>query len=85
MAEIGDNSGVSSAKLAAYIERIEADEAQIADLNANKSETYKEARSEGFDVKTIRRLVAIRKQDPSKRREAEELLELYAQAVGVSL
>jgi uncharacterized protein (UPF0335 family) len=85
MSGIGDNSGVHADKLLAYVQRIEADEASIAELNANKSETYKELRGEGFDAKTVRRLVGIRKQDPAKRQEAEELLELYAKALGVAL
>ena len=42
-----------------------------------------EAKSNGFDVKTIKQIMKIRKMDDNKRQEQEELLELYLGALGM--
>ncbi len=46
-------------------------------------DVYAEAKGNGFDVKIIRKIVSIRKQDRDKRREEEEILELYLAALGM--
>ena len=46
-------------------------------------EVYAEAKGVGFDVKIIRKVVSLRKQDTDKRREEDELLDLYKAAVGM--
>lgn len=55
MSAQGHNSG--GQQLRAFIERIERVEEEIKSLNADKSEIYKEARGNGFDVKTMRKVV----------------------------
>jgi len=67
--------------LRSYVERIERLEGEIAELNADKSDVYKEAKGNGFDVKIIRKCVAIRKQDPAALTEEEALVELYMAAI----
>ncbi len=72
---------VAVAKLRAYIERVERIESDIADLNADKSDVYKELRGDGFDVKTVRKIVAKRKLDTTVRDEQDALFELYWNAL----
>ena len=61
------------------IERLEQDKAGIAD---DIKDTYAEAKGLGYDVKILRKVVALRKRKPNERREEEELLEVYLQALG---
>ncbi len=61
------------------IERLEEDKKGIAD---DIKEVYGEAKGEGFDVKVLRKVIALRKKDPEERAEEEELLELYMSAIG---
>jgi uncharacterized protein (UPF0335 family) len=63
------------------IERLEEDKKQVAE---DIKDVYAEAKGTGYDVKIIRKIVAIRKQDKDKRREEEEILELYLTALGMA-
>lgn len=84
MSDIGHNiGGVNSGQLRALVERVESIEVQIRDLNADKSDIYKEAKGVGFDAKAIRKIVAMRRMDRDKRREEEEILDLYLNALGM--
>ena len=58
-------------KLRAIVERIEHDEDEIRELNEAKKEIYLEAKSNGFDVKVLREVVRLRKQDQKEREELE--------------
>lgn len=78
-----DTGGVSGKRLRAFIERIERLEEEKAALAEDIKEIYAEAKSTGFDTKTMRKLVALRKMDTEKRREADDLLELYKSAIGL--
>lgn len=75
------NEVVAVAKLRAYVERVERIEADIADLNGDKSDVYKELRGDGFDVKTVRKIVAKRKLDTTVRDEQDALFDLYWNAL----
>ena len=83
MSDVGHNSGVSNGQLRSVIERIERLEEEKAATSADIKEVYAEAKGNGFDTKTIRQLVRIRKQDAAERQEAEALLELYKNALGM--
>ena len=61
------------------IERLEEDKAAVAN---DLKEVFAEARGNGFDVKILRKVVRIRKQDRAKRQEEEALLDLYLSAIG---
>ena len=61
------------------IERLEEDKAAVA---ADIKEVFAEAKGEGFDVKILRKVVRLRKQDTAKRQEEEALLDLYLSAIG---
>ncbi len=78
-----DVGGVAGQRLTSFIERIERLEEEKTALMEDLKEVYAEAKGVGFDVKTIRKLVSLRKMDTEKRRETEELLELYKSAVGM--
>lgn len=83
MTTTGHNSGVSNGQLRSIIERVERLEEEKAALAADIKEVYAEAKSNGFDTKTIRQLVRIRKQDAAERQEAEAILEIYMNALGM--
>jgi uncharacterized protein (UPF0335 family) len=78
-----DKGGITGERLKSFIERVERLEEEKAALAADIKDVYAEAKSAGFDVKIIRQLIRIRKADPQDRREQEELLELYMQAIGM--
>jgi len=61
------------------IERLEEDKAAIA---GDLKEVYLEAKGNGFDVKVLRKVVRLRKQDKAKRQEEEALIDLYLSAIG---
>lgn len=80
MAEVG---GIAGERLRAFIERIERLEEEKAALAADVREVYAEAKATGFDVKTMRQLIRLRKMDRSDRQEQEHLLDLYKRAIGL--
>lgn len=81
--EAKDVDGVAGKRLKSIIERIERLEEEKASLSEDIKEVYLEAKGTGFDPKIIKRIIKLRKQDVDKRREEEELLELYKSAVGM--
>jgi len=83
MTDTQDVGGVSGQRIKAFIERIERLEEEKAALAEDIKEVYSEAKGTGFDVGVLRKIVSLRKMDTEKRREAEELLELYKSAVGM--
>lgn len=70
-------------QLKAFVERIERVEAEVAELNSDKSDLYKEAKSVGFDPKILKRVVAWRRRDRNEAAEEEALFDLYRQALGM--
>jgi len=73
--------GIAGDQLATIIERIENIEAEIKELNEAKKEIYLEAKGNGYDVKTLREVVRVRKQDANERDEQESLLDAYLEAI----
>jgi Uncharacterized protein conserved in bacteria len=78
------NESIAADQLKATIERIERREEEKSGISADIREIYAEAKGNGFDIKAIRRIIALRKQDYSERSEEEAILELYMQAIGMS-
>jgi uncharacterized protein (UPF0335 family) len=72
---------VAGDQLRAIVERIEHVEEEIRELNEAKKEIFQEANSNGFDVKVLREIVRLRKQDQKEREERESLLEVYLKAI----
>jgi uncharacterized protein (UPF0335 family) len=75
-------NATAQGKLKSLIERIERLEEDKAAVANDLKEVYGEAKSEGFDVKIVRKVVRLRKQDSAKRQEEEALIELYISAIG---
>lgn len=81
-----DSHGIARDQLKAIVERVERLELEIKDLNDDKSEIYKEARANGFDVKAIKKVVQKRKLDEHVRVEADIVFDTYWDAVhGVNI
>lgn len=81
--ETRDVGGVAGERLRSFIERIERLEEEKSHLAEDIKEVYAELKGVGYDAKTVRKVVALRKLDGEKRREADELLDLYKTAVGM--
>lgn len=78
-----DIGGVAGKRLKTFIERVERLEEEKNALAEDIREVYAEAKGVGFDAKTMRKIVKLRKMDADKRREEDELLELYCSAIGL--
>jgi uncharacterized protein (UPF0335 family) len=74
---------ISAERLRSLIERIERLEEERKALASDIKDIYAEAKSAGFDVKVIRQLVRIRKQEPAEVEEQETLLDVYRRALGM--
>ena len=80
MADIG---GIAGDRLRSFIERIERLEEERRTLSADIKEVYAEAKGTGFDIKTMRQIVRIRRMDKDDLDEQETLLDLYKRALGM--
>ena len=69
-------------QLKTIVERIERLEEDKAAVMADLKEVFAEAKGNGFDVKILRKVIRIRKQDRAKRQEEEAILDLYLSAIG---
>ncbi len=78
-----DGGGIAAKRLRAFIERIERLEEEKAALAADVREVYAEAKGDGFDAKTMRQIVKLRKMDSAERQEQQTLLDLYKSALGL--
>jgi uncharacterized protein (UPF0335 family) len=75
---VGDNA---KAQLKSVVERIEHLDGEIKCLQDDKKEIFQEAKSSGFDLKALRTIIRLRKQDANERAEAEQILETYLLAL----
>ena len=75
-------NSTAQTQLKTIVERIERLEEDKAAVMADLKEVFAEAKGNGFDVKILRKVVRIRKQDRAKRQEEEALLDLYLSAIG---
>jgi uncharacterized protein (UPF0335 family) len=75
-------TATAQGRLKTIIERIERLEEEKAGIASDIKDIYAEAKGDGFDVKTLRKVVRLRKQDKAKRQEEEALLDLYLSAIG---
>ena len=69
-------------QLKSIIERIERLEQEKSEIAEQIKEVFAEAKGNGFDVKVLRKVVRLRKQDRAKRQEEEAILDLYLSALG---
>ena len=68
--------------LKAFVERIERLEEEKKTIADDIKEVYAEAKGIGYDVKVLRKVIAMRKRDLDERKEEEAIMDLYLQAVG---
>jgi uncharacterized protein (UPF0335 family) len=76
------SASISAEQLRNLVDRIERLEQEKAGIADDIKDCYAEAKSLGYDVKILRKVIALRKRKPNERREEEELLEIYLQALG---
>ena len=81
---MSDAHGVARDQLRAFVERIERLEEEKKTIADDIKDVYTEAKSTGFDVKTMRSIVKLRKMEKHHRDEAEALLETYKNALGLA-
>ena len=75
------SGGIAGDRLRSFVERIERLEEEIKGLTDDKKDIFAEAKGEGFDVKILREVIRIRKQDKKDRDERESLLDVYLHAI----
>jgi uncharacterized protein (UPF0335 family) len=71
-------------QIRAYIERVEMMNGEIDALKEDVSAIYSEAKGNGYDAAILRKIVALRKKDPDKRRHEETVMSLYLDALGMT-
>jgi len=80
----GDNSGpIAADRLRSLVERIERLNEEKAALASDIKDIFAEAHSAGFDKKALRAIIKERAEDTDKRREREELMDIYRNALGM--
>ena len=80
-----DATTIARDQLKAIVERIERLEEEKQALASDIRDVYGEAKANGFDTKTLRQVIRLRKQDTHERQEQEALLDLYLNALGMVL
>jgi len=76
-----DTVEIPGTRILSFIERIEQIDEELKALNEGKKDIFSEAKGEGFDVKVLREILRLRKQDQDERDEQESLLDLYLRAM----
>ena len=77
------NTRFAKDQLKAFVERIERLEEEKKTISDDIRDVYAEAKGNGYDVKALRTIVRLRKQDANERAEQETILETYMQALGM--
>lgn len=78
---MSDVVGIAGDRIRSFIERIEQIETELKELTEAKKEIFSEAKGEGFDVKVLKEILKLRKQDQEERDEHETLLDVYMRAM----
>lgn len=76
-------SSFAQEQLKSIVERIERLEEKKSNISGGIKEVYAEAKGQGFDVKILRKLIALRRLDANEREESEAMIDLYMQALGM--
>lgn len=75
--------GIAADRLRSIIERVERLEEERKALASDIKDIFTEAKSAGFDVRTIKQIIRLRKQEPAEIEEQETLLDIYRRALGM--
>ncbi|HLM40898.1 MAG TPA: DUF2312 domain-containing protein [Microvirga sp.] len=78
---MSDTVGIAGDRIRSFVERIEQIETELKELTEAKKEIFAEAKGEGFDVKVLKEILKLRKQDQDERDEHETLLDVYMRAM----
>jgi uncharacterized protein (UPF0335 family) len=78
---MSDTVGIAGDRIRSFVERIEQIETELKELTEAKKEMFSEAKGEGFDVKVLKEILKLRKQDQDERDEHETLLDVYMRAM----
>jgi uncharacterized protein (UPF0335 family) len=73
----------AKAKLKSFVERVEKLEEEKKAISEDIREVYAEAKGDGFDVKALRAVIRMYRQDTDQRKEYEALIDLYRDALGM--
>lgn len=76
-------AGFAKEQLKSFIERVERLEEEKKAIADDIKDVFAEAKANGFDVKALRAILKIRKEDVDERREHEAIVDLYLQALGI--
>jgi uncharacterized protein (UPF0335 family) len=76
--------GIAGERLRSLIERIERLEEEKKSLANDIKDIYAEAKSAGFDVKVLRKVISLRRMEAQERAEMDEILTLYMHALGMA-
>ncbi|TVV72315.1 MULTISPECIES: DUF2312 domain-containing protein [Sphingomonas] len=77
------SDNVAAEQLRLFIERIERLEEEKKGMSDDIRDVYLEAKSQGFDSKTMRSVIRLRKMEKDARDEMDALLETYRNALGL--
>jgi uncharacterized protein (UPF0335 family) len=78
---MSETVGIAGDRIRSFVERIEQIETELKELTETKKEIFSEAKGEGFDVKVLKEILKLRKQDQDERDEHETLLDVYMRAM----
>src|SRR4051795_7117300 len=78
---MSDPVGIAGDRIRSFVERIEQLDTELQEINEQKKEVFSEAKGEGFDVKVLKEIIKLRKQDKDERDEHETLLDVYLRAM----
>ncbi len=75
------DTSIPGGRIRSFVERIEHLDTELQELNEQKKEVFAEAKADGLDVKILKEIIKLRKQDKDERDEHETLLDLYMRAM----
>ena len=75
------DTSIPGGRIRSFVERIEHLDTELQELGEQKKEVFAEAKAEGFDVKILKEIIKLRKEDKDERDERETLLDLYMRAM----
>ena len=77
-------NGIAADQLRAFVERVERLEEEKKGISDEIALVFAEAKAGGFDVKILRKVIALRKKQPHEREEEDAILDLYMHALGMA-
>ena len=83
MTEPGVGHNVAKDLIRSVVERVDKLEEEKKAISDDIKDVYTEAKGNGLDVKALRTIVRMRKQDADERANQEAVLEIYMQALGM--